>query len=108
MSAPLPLLEVLAQIPDPRNPKGVRYPLPAVLALAVLALLTGAKSYCAVAQFGRDKGAALALALGFRRGRTLAKAALADLCARLDAPACEAALSRWVASRLPQGPPPHV
>ena len=70
MSAPLSLLEVLAQVPDPRNPKGVRHPLPAILALAVLAMLTGAKSYTAIAQFGRDKGAALALALGFRRGKT--------------------------------------
>src|SRR6476620_6911944 len=100
MSAPLPLLEVLAQIPDPRNPKGIRYPLPAVLALAVLAMLTGAKSYSAIAQFGRDKGAALALALGFRRGKTLSKSALADLFGRLDVTAFEAALSRWIASRL--------
>ncbi|HZD03923.1 MAG TPA: ISAs1 family transposase [Longimicrobiales bacterium] len=99
MSAPLSLLEVLAEIPDPRNPKGLRYPLHPVLSLAVLAMLTGAKSYEAIAQFGRDKGPALALALGFRRGKTLCKSALADLFARLDAAAFEAALSRWVASR---------
>jgi hypothetical protein len=108
MSVPLSLLEVLAEVPDPRNPKGVRYPLPAVLALAVLAMLTGAKSYCAIAQFGRDKGGALALALGFRRGMTLCKSALADLFARLDAAAFEAALSRWVASRLPPGQQLHL
>src|SRR5262245_42527422 len=108
MSAPLSLLEVLAELPDPRNPRGVRYPLPAILALAVLALLTGAKSYAAIAQFGRDKGSALALALGFRRGQTLSKSALAELFARLDAVAFEAALSRWVRSRLPEGQPLHV
>jgi DDE_Tnp_1-associated/Transposase DDE domain len=108
MSAPLPLLEVLAQIPDPRNPKGIRYPLPAVLALAVLAMLTGAKSYSAIAQFGRDKGAALALALGFRRGKTLSKSALADLFGRLDVTAFEAALSRWIASRLAPEQQLHV
>ena len=45
MSAPLNLLEELAQVPDPRNPKGVRHPLAAILSLAVLAMLTGAKSY---------------------------------------------------------------
>jgi hypothetical protein len=108
MSAPLSLLEVLAQVPDPRNPKGIRHPLPAILALAVLAMLTGAKSYTAVAQFGRDKGFALAFALGFRRGKTPTKSTLSDLFRRLDVAAFEAALSRWVASRLPDGPGLHV
>ena len=70
MSTPLALLDVLAQIPEPRDPRGVRHPLSAILSLAVLALLTGAKSYSAIAQFGRDKGFALAHALGFRRGKT--------------------------------------
>jgi hypothetical protein len=102
MSAPLSLLEVLAQIPDPRNPKGVRHPLSAILSLAVLAMLSGAKSYTAIAQFGRDKGAALAWALGFRRGKTPTKSTLSNLFRDLDSTAFEAALSRWVASRLPQ------
>jgi DDE_Tnp_1-associated/Transposase DDE domain len=108
MPAGLSLLEALAQVPDPRDPKGVRYPLGAILSLAVLAMLTGSRGYRAVAQFGRDKGAPLALALGFRRGRTLGKSALADLFARLDAPAFEAALSRWVASRLGRAEGLHV
>ena len=103
MPAPLCLLEVLAQVPDPRNPKGIRHPLPAILALAVLAMLTGAKSYTAIAQFGRDKGFALAHALGFRRGKTPAKSTLCVLFRALDVTAFEAALSRWVASRLPDG-----
>jgi DDE_Tnp_1-associated/Transposase DDE domain len=108
MSAPLSLLEVLAQVPDPRNPKGVRHPLSAILALAVLAMLTGARSYTAIAQFGRDKGFPLAAALGFRRGKTPAKSTLSVLFRALDVTAFEAALSRWVASRLPDQPELHV
>jgi hypothetical protein len=103
MSAPLSLLEVLAGIPDPRNPKGVRYPLPAVLSLVVLAMLTGCKSYVAIAQFGREQAGPFALALGFRRTKTLRKSALADLFRRLDVVALEAALGRWVVSRLAPG-----
>ncbi len=103
MSAPLSLLEVLAQIPDPRSRRGRRHPLSAILALAVLAMLTGAKSYQAIAQFGRDKGPPLAHALGFTRGKTPTKSTLSVLFRCLDVQAFEAALSRWMASRLPQG-----
>jgi predicted transposase YbfD/YdcC len=108
MSAPLYLLDVLAQVPDPRNRKGIRHPLPAVLGLTVLGMLTGAKSYTAIAQFGRDKGFALAAALGFRRGKTPTKSTLSVLFRGLDITAFEAALSRWVASRLPEGVELHL
>jgi DDE_Tnp_1-associated/Transposase DDE domain len=100
MSSPLSLLDVLAEIPDPRHRRGIRHPLSAILGLAVLAMLTGCKSYQAIAQFGRDKGFALAQALGFRRGKTPTKATYSILFRRLDIVAFEAALARWIASRL--------
>jgi hypothetical protein len=94
------LLEALAQFPDPRSRKGRRHPLPAVLGLAVLAMLTGCKSYEAIAQFGRDKGAALAHALGFRRGKTPCKSTFSVLFRDLDVAAFEDALAGWVACRV--------
>jgi DDE_Tnp_1-associated/Transposase DDE domain len=107
-AAPLSLLEHLASVPEPRSRHGRRHPLAAVLSLAVLAMLTGAKSYEAIAQFGRDKGFPLAHALGFLRGKTPCKATLSVLFRRLDVQAFEAALSRWVASRLPEGAAPVI
>jgi DDE_Tnp_1-associated/Transposase DDE domain len=100
MSTPLTLLEVLAHLDDPRKPRGRRHPLSAILSLTVLAMLTGAKSYEAIAQFGRDKGAALAHALGFRRGKTPCKSTFSELFRDLDIAGFEAALARWVAARL--------
>ena len=100
MSSPLSLLDVLADIPDPRDPRGIRHPLSAVLGLAVLAMLTGCKSYQAIAQFGRDKGFPLAQALGFRRGKTPTKATYSILFRRLDVVAFEDALAGWIATRL--------
>jgi hypothetical protein len=100
MPAPLSLLEELAQVSDPRSRRGTRHPLAAILGLTVLAMLTGCKSYTAVAQFGRDKDAALAFALGFRRGKTPTKSRLSTLFRRLDVTAFEAALSRWLSARL--------
>src|SRR4051812_21465287 len=98
---PLSLLHVLAEVPDPRSRHGRRHPLPAILSLVVLATLRGCKGPTAIAQFGRDHGAALAHALGFLRGKTPAPSCLSELLGRLDATAFEAALSRWIASRTP-------
>jgi DDE family transposase len=103
MSTPLTLLAVLAQVPDPRSRRGRRHPLSAILSLAVLAMLSGAKSYQAIAQFGRDKGFALAHALGFRRGKTPTKSTFSVLFRILDVHAFEAVLSRWIISRVPEG-----
>jgi DDE_Tnp_1-associated/Transposase DDE domain len=99
--AALSLLEVLAEVPDPRSRHGRRHPLPAILALVVLAMLRGCRGPVAIAQFGRDYGTPLAHALGFNRGKTPAASCLCDLLSRLDAVAFEAALSRWIASRTP-------
>src|SRR5437660_11932163 len=62
-----PLIEVLAEIEDPRHARGRRHPFVAILALAVVATLCGAKGYVAIAEWGRNYGGALALALGFTR-----------------------------------------
>jgi hypothetical protein len=99
--AALSLIEVLAEVPDPRSRHGRVHPLPAILALVVLAMLRGCKGPVAIAQFGRDYGTPLAHALGFTRGKTPAPSCLSRLLARLDAVAFEAALSRWIKSRTP-------
>src|SRR5438270_7882892 len=103
MSISLSLLDALAQLPDPRSRHGRRHPLSAILSLTVVAMLTGAKSYQAIAQFGRDKGFPLAHALGFTRGKTPTKSTFSVLFRILDVQAFEQALSRWIASRLPEG-----
>jgi DDE_Tnp_1-associated/Transposase DDE domain len=102
MAAPA-LVDVLATIPDPRDPRGRIHPLPAVLALAVVAILAGMKSLEAIAQFGRDRGAALAHALGFRRAKTPAKSTLSEIFRALDADAVEAALRTWAQARAGGG-----
>lgn len=48
------LLEALGRVPDPRDPRGRRYPLVPVLAVAVCAMLAGAKSYAAIAEWAAD------------------------------------------------------
>ncbi len=90
------LVELLATIPDPRKPRGRVHPLTAVLSLAVVAMLAGMKSLEAIAQFGRDHGAGLAHALGFRRKKTPAKSTLSEIFRAIDLDAFEAALRAWM------------
>lgn len=93
------LVELLATIPDPRKPRGRIHPLTAVLSLAVVAMLAGMKSLEAIAQFGRDHGAGLAFALGFRRKKTPAKSTLSEIFRAIDLEAFEAVLRVWMQGR---------
>src|SRR3990172_9536559 len=89
------LLEAFAKVPDPRLPKGRRHPLPAILALATAAMLCGARSLYAIAQWGRLQEPAIVKALGFSRERTPAVSTLHLVFKDLDAVAFEAALRAW-------------
>lgn len=53
---PRSLAEALREVPDPRGKRGKRHELAPILALAVCAMLCGARSLYAIAQWGRDHG----------------------------------------------------
>ena len=61
----LTLAQHLEQVPDPRNPSGVRHPLAAVLKLAMFAMACGFRGLTAIAQFGRSLDEAERRRLGF-------------------------------------------
>ena len=48
------LWEVLEGVPDRRAASGRRFPLPAILAIAIAALLAGRTSLAAIARWGRQ------------------------------------------------------
>src|SRR5260370_42409661 len=89
------LMEVLAEVEDPRKARGKRHPLAAILALSVAATLCGANGYGAIAEWGRHHGAALARALGFTRGKTPRAVTLHYPFERLDWQALDAVLFAW-------------
>jgi hypothetical protein len=96
------LYEVFTEIPDPRCRRGKVYPLAAVLTLASAAMLCGARSLAAIAEWGLNYNH-LAPALGFRRRtkdrrryRTPCISELHTLLAALPVERFEAALTRWI------------
>ena len=96
------LAAALAAVPDPRRPYGwnpERPPLPLVglLQFSVAAILCGARSLYAMAQWGREQGSAeVRAALGITRASTPSVATLFRLFRDLDRDAFEAALGAWV------------
>ena len=66
-----PLKEILEGVTDPRDRRGVRHPLPAVLCLAVTGILAGCRSLTAIWEHAADLEPADLEALGPGEGRAL-------------------------------------
>ena len=94
------LLEAFAEVPEPRQRRGRRHPLPALLALAAAAMLSGARSLYAIAQWGRLQPPEVVRALGFTRDATPCVATLHRAFKALDAAAFERALAGWARATL--------
>jgi DDE_Tnp_1-associated len=102
------LLTYLATINDPRAPTGRRHPLVAILAMATAAVLTGARSLAAIAEWAADAPQPVRAALGARREApdhwvAPSEATIRRTLARLDADALGRVRS---ACGWPTGRPP--
>jgi predicted transposase YbfD/YdcC len=62
--APDGLLELLALVPDPRKPRGIRHDLTGVLAVALSAVIAGAQSFVAIAEWAADAAPEVLAMLG--------------------------------------------
>jgi hypothetical protein len=96
MDTPVNLIALLQQISDPRRREGQRHPLPAVLALLVLATMAGMRGLQGVVEFGRNLPADVVAALGFTRPKTLAKSTLSVILRAIDIDAFEAVVRQWL------------
>ena len=90
------LREALERVPDHRRGQGRRHPMGAILCLAVCAMLCGARSMYAIAQWGRDQGATTGQLLGFKLGKTPCVATFHRVFKDLDVDAFEGVLREWV------------
>ena len=93
------LLDILAEVSDPRHKKGKRHPLTSILALIVIGLLANHKGYTSIATWARNQPE-LPKALGFTSPKTPCAATIHNLLKRLDVVRLEAALTKWVFSQF--------
>lgn len=104
-TVPEGLLDALAQVPDPRDPRGRRYPLIPVLAIAVCAMLGGARSYTAIAEWAADAPPRLRARLGLG-GTVPDLVTIWRVLTAVDPAALDRAIGAWVSARLAAMRPP--
>jgi predicted transposase YbfD/YdcC len=101
------LLDALTKVPDPRDPRGIRYPLSAVLTVAVCAVMVGASSFAAITDWLHDLDEHARARLGFGAG-VPAGTTMWRLLIRLDPTLLATVLANWLHTRTrPSGPPPR-
>ncbi len=103
--SPLTLLAAFASLPDPRRAHGRRFPLAAILALAVTALLANHLSVLAIAQWGKRQSPAVLAALGFLDGVTPHQTTMQRLFRKLDPLPLAVALTACFAPTPPADAP---
>jgi hypothetical protein len=104
------LLQVLLRVPESRMRRGIRHDQTAVLALAICAVLGGARSYVAIAEWARRCGQNQLRRLGLRRnarsGRYQAPSepTIRRILQRVDAEQVDRVVSDWLVRLGPSNP----
>lgn len=92
------LMTALHHVPDPRDRRGVRHRLAGMLAVAVCAVLAGARSFAAIGEWASDLNTEQVGRLGLERAPT--ESTLRTLFARIDAAGLDAALAVFAWCRI--------
>jgi len=91
------LFEVLEEIKDPRHRRGLRHPMKSVLAIAICAVLAGARSLAAIAQWSGELSREELRQFGSRRRRAPSEPTIRRVLKKIEVRAFDQKLGAWVA-----------
>jgi predicted transposase YbfD/YdcC len=100
------LLEYLALVPDPRDPRGVRHGLVSLLGLTAAAVLAGSRGYTAIGEWVLDASVQVLAAFGVRCDRLTGRfeppgeATIRRVLQDVDAGALDTAIGSWLTVAL--------
>ncbi len=95
-----PLVQVLRNVADPRDRRGVRHDLPTVLSLAVTGVLAGCRSLTAIWEHTTDLTGADLRSLGLEEGQDLpSESTIRRVLQDLDPADLDAHLTTWLCTR---------
>ena len=94
------LLDLLGQVADPRARRGVRHQFVGVLAVALAAVLAGARSFTAIGEWVADADAGVLARLGVAGVRRPCEATIRRALNRVDAQLLDAVVGAWMRTRV--------
>lgn len=94
------LMELLETLVDPRKPRGVRHPVVTIVAIAICAALSGARSYSAIAEWAKTLSAETLAKLGSKRPTPPSEPTLRRLLQKLDAALLDSQISDWLLKQV--------
>lgn len=94
------LVEYLAQVPDFRRREGRRYPLPTLLVMIIMAILSGQYGYREIARFLKANRDELVAHLGLKRKRMPSHVTIRTVLMKLDFEALNKAFEHWAQTHL--------
>lgn len=93
------LLELLGGVADPRDARGVRHRLAVILAVALSAVLAGARSFTAIGEWAQDVGAGALVELGVLQGPVPSESTIRRALSQVDAEMLDRAIGAWMRTR---------
>ena len=106
-TAPAALLATLKAVPDPRQPRGLRHGLAGILAIAVCAVIAGARSFVAIAEWAAAATPAARARL-LVTGEFPSESTIRRTINKINADGLVVIIGAWTALRAnPRGVPGH-
>jgi hypothetical protein len=93
------LFEILGGIPDPRKRRGIRHPIPSILATAICAVLAGARSFTAMGEWAAEQSKETLQRLGSKRGKPPSERTYRRIFDSLDVEELDRRTGSWVAEQ---------
>jgi len=93
------LFDVLGTIPDPRKRRGIRHKIPSIIASALCAVLGGARSITAMAQWAAEQSPETLRRLGSRRGKPPSERTYRRTFAAIDTATLDRLVGAWMVAQ---------
>jgi hypothetical protein len=95
------LMDLLKTVVDPRKPRGVRHPVVTVVAIAICAALSGARSFTAIAEWAETLSREALRKLGSKRPNPPSEPTIRRVLQSLNADLWDSQIGNWIVQHCP-------